>query len=144
MTKYTIYHLYGIGEKIIEVVFGIILLLYLMKTLLKNALDFIFWDRTFASGCLLKSSFFIPSFRHQDLSNYYLMVSTAKIPKIWNRTSLDVYFSMHKSQDHAISCQRVIQLKLINSLCKLLCIHSVDKIFACTDFSIIMHGCRIL
>ena len=118
VAKYTIYHPYEIGEKIIQVVFGLILLLYPMtdKNSLKKALHFTFWDRTFALGCLWKSSFFIAYFRHQDLSSYYLVVSTAKIPKIWKRTSLDVYFSIRKSEDHAISCQRFIQLKLINSL----------------------------
>ena len=44
VTKYKIYHPYGICEKIIQVVFGLILLLHPMtdKTSLKNALHFTF------------------------------------------------------------------------------------------------------
>ena len=54
------------------------------KTWLKNALHFTFWDRIFAHGSRVvfsKSSFFIPSFRHQDSNSYYSVVATAKIPK---------------------------------------------------------------
>ena len=29
---------------------------------------------------------------HQDSNSYYLVVATAKIPKIWKRTSLGVFF----------------------------------------------------
>ena len=41
------------------------------------------------------------------------MIATAKIPKIHTRTSLDVYCSICKSQDHAINLLWIIQQKLI-------------------------------
>ena len=41
-------------------------------------------------------------------------VATVKIQKNWKRTSLDVFFSICKSQDRAITRQRIIQPKLIN------------------------------
>ena len=34
-----------------------------------------------------------------DSNSYYLMAAMAKIPKICKQTSLDVYFSICKSQD---------------------------------------------
>ena len=107
---------YLIDGKIIQMVLGLTLLLYCMasKTWLKNALNFTFWDRIFARVCFYKSSFFIPSFRHQDSNSYYLVVATAKIRKICKPTSLDVYFSICKSQDWAINCQWIIQPKLID------------------------------
>ena len=58
--------------------------------------------------------FFIPSSRHQDSNSHYLVFATAKIPKIWKRTSLDVYFSIWKSQDRFINHQWIIQPKLID------------------------------
>ena len=96
-----------IAGKIVRMVLGLILLLYrrAIKTWLKNNLHFTFWDRIFARVRFYKSSFFIPSFRHQDSNSYYLVVTTAKIPKPWKRTSLDVYFSIWISQDRAINCQ---------------------------------------
>ena len=63
---------------------------------------------------LLKSSFFIPSFRHQASNSYYLVVTTAKIPKIWKSTSSDVYFLIYQSQDHSINRQWIIQPKFID------------------------------
>ena len=98
-------------------VFDLILLLYPMasKTWLKNTLYFTFWDRIFARVCFYKSSFFIPSFRHQHSSSCYLVVATAKIPKIWKHTPLDVYYSsIDKSQDREINHQWIIQPKLID------------------------------
>ena len=113
-----VYHLppYVIGGKIIQVVLGLILLLYPMasKIWLKDALHFTFWDRIFARVRFYKSSFFIPSFQHQDSNSYYLVLATAKIPKTWKRTSLDVYFSICKAQYRAINCQWIIQPKLID------------------------------
>ena len=85
------------------------------KTWLKDALHFTFWDRMFARSRFYKSSFFITSFRHQDSNSFYLVLATAKIPKIWKRSSLDVYFSICKSQDSAINRQWIIQPKLIDS-----------------------------
>ena len=107
-----------IGRKNIQMVLGLILQLYHMasKTWLKDALHFTFWDRIFARVRFYKSSFFIPSFRHQDSNSYYLVVATAKIPKICTRTSLDVYFSICKSQDRTINRQWIIQPKLIDCL----------------------------
>ena len=97
-------------------VLSLILQLYPMasKTWVKDALHFTFWDRIFARVRLYKSSFFIPSFRHQDSNSYYLVFATAKIPKIWKRTSLDVYFLIWKSQDRVINHQWIIQPKLID------------------------------
>ena len=97
-------------------VLSLILQLYPMasKTWLKDALHFTFWDRIFARVRFYKSSFFIPSFRHQDSNSYYLVLATAKIPKIWKRTSLDVYFSIWKSQDRVINHQWIIQPKLVD------------------------------
>ena len=96
-------------------VLGLILQLYPMasKTWLKDALHFTFWDRMFARICFYKSSFFIRSFRYQDSDSYYLVLATAKVSKIWKRTSLDVYFLISKSQDRAINYQWIIQPKLI-------------------------------
>ena len=70
-----------IGEKIIQIVLSFILLLYCMasKTWLKNALHFTFLDRMFARVRFYKSSFFIPSFRHQDSNSYYLVLLFAII-----------------------------------------------------------------
>ena len=85
------------------------------KNWLKDALHFTFWDRIFTRICFYKFSFFMPSFRHQDSSSYYLVLATAKIAKIWKRTSLDVYFSICKSQDRAINNQWITQPKLIDS-----------------------------
>ena len=84
---------YLIGGKIIQIVLGLILQLYPManKTWLKDVLYFTFWDRIFARVCFYNSSFFVPSFRHQDLNSYYLVLATAKIPRIWKHMSLDVY-----------------------------------------------------
>ena len=117
---------YLTGGKIIEMVLGLILLLYSMasKTWLKNALYFTFWDRIFARVRFYLPSFlgvpsfvFILPFRHQDSNSYYLVViATAKAQKIWKRTSLDVYFSICKSQDRAINGQWIIQPKLIDYL----------------------------
>ena len=109
---------YFTGRNIIQIVLGLILLLYLMasKTRLENALSFTFWERIFARVCSDKSSFFIPSFRHQDSNSYYFLVATAKIPKLWKRTSLDVGFLTSRSQDRAISCQWIIQPKPIDCL----------------------------
>ena len=84
------------------------------KTWFKDALHFTFWDRIFAGIRFYKFFFFIMSFRHQDSNSYYLVLATAKIPKIWKRTPLDVYFSICKSQDCAINCQWIIQPKLID------------------------------
>ena len=75
------------------------------KTWLKNAIHFTFWDRLLVRVRFYKSSFFIPSFRFQDSNSYYLVVATAKTLKICKRTSLDVFFSICKSQDHAINHQ---------------------------------------
>ena len=96
--------------------FGLTLPLYpkASKTWLKNALRFTFRDRIFARVRFFKSSFFIPPFRRQDSSSYYLVVATAKIPKIWKGTSLDVDFLICKSQDYAINRQWIIQPKLID------------------------------
>ena len=95
---------------------GLIFKLYPMtsKTWLKDALPFTFWDRICARIRFYKFSFFIPSFLHQNSNRYYFVLATAKIPKIWKRTSLDVCFSICKSQDGAIHRQRIIQLKLID------------------------------
>ena len=105
-----------IGGKIIQMVLGFILQLYPMasKTWLKVALYFTFWDGIFARHRFYKSSFFITSFRHQDSNSYYLVLATAKIPKIWKRTSLDVCFSICKSQDRVINRLWIIQSKLID------------------------------
>ena len=96
VTKYTIYRrkFYFIGWNIIHIVLGLILVLYLMasKTWLKNAFRFTFWDRSFALVLSNKSSFFIPFFWYQDSNSYYFVVGTAKIPKLWKRTSLGVFF----------------------------------------------------
>ena len=107
---------YLIDGKIIQMVLGLILILYCMasKTWLKNALHFAFWDRIFARVHFNRSSFFILSFRHQDSNSHYLVVATAKIPKICKRTFLDVYFLICKSQDRAINRQWIIQPKLID------------------------------
>ena len=109
---------YFTGRNIIQIVLGLILLLYLMasKTRLENALSFTFWERIFARVCSDKSSFFIPSFRYQDSNSYYFVVATAKIPKLWKCTSLDVGFLTSRSQDRAISCQWIIQPKPIDCL----------------------------
>ena len=58
--------------------------------------------------------FFIRFFRHQDSNRYYLVIATAKIPKICKHTSLDVYFLICKSQDCTNNYQWVIQPKLID------------------------------
>ena len=107
---------YLIDGKIIQMVLDLILLLYCMgsKTWIKNILHFTFWDRIFARVCFYKSSFFIPSFWHQDSNSYHLAVATAKIRKICKRTSLDVYFSIFKCHDCTINCQWIIQPKLID------------------------------
>ena len=83
---------YFIGGKIIQMVLDLILPLYCMasKTWLKNALHFTFWDGILARVRFYKSSFFIPFFRNQDSNRYYLVVATAKIPKICKCMSLDV------------------------------------------------------
>ena len=109
---------YLIGGKIILMVSGLILQLHPMasKTWLKDALHFTFWDRMFARVRFCKSSFFIPSFRHQDSNSYCLVLATAKISKTWKSTSLDVYFPIYKSQDRAINHQGIIQPKLIDCL----------------------------
>ena len=86
------------------------------KTRLENALSFTFWERIFARVCSDKSSFFIPSFRHQDSNSYYFVVATAKIPKLWKCTSLDVSFLTSRSKDRVISCQWIIQPKPIDCL----------------------------
>ena len=95
---------YLIGGKIIQLVLGLISLLYCMasKTWLKYTLHFTFWDRIFARVRFYKSSFSIPSFRHQVSSSYYLVVATAKISDVCRHTSLDVYFLICKSKDCAI------------------------------------------
>ena len=97
-------------------VLGLILLLYCMasKTWHKNAMHFTLWDTILARVCFYKSCFFIPSFRHQDSNSYYLVAAAAKILKNCKRTSLDVYFSIGKSQHHAINRQWIIQPKLID------------------------------
>ena len=109
---------YLIGRKIIQMVLGLILQRYLMasKTWLKDPLHFTFGDKIFARVRFYKSSFLIPSFRHQDSNSYSLVLAAAKIPKIRKRTSLDVYFSICKSQDRAINCHWIIQPKLIDGL----------------------------
>ena len=114
VTKYTVSS-YLIGGKIIQMVLGLILLIYCMvsKTWLKNALHFTSWNRIFARVCFYKSSFFIPSFRHQDSNSYYLMIATAKIPKVWKRKSLDVFFLICKSQDHVINRQWLFNWNLL-------------------------------
>ena len=89
-------------------------LLYGQKAWLKNSLHFILWDRIFARVHFYKSSFFIPSFRHQDPNSHYLVEATAKIPKFCKRASLNIYFSIFKSQDRAINRQWIIQPKLID------------------------------
>ena len=107
---------YLIGGKIIQMTLGLNLQLYPMasKTWLKDALYFTFWDRIFTRVRFYKSCFLISYFRHQDSNSYDLVLATAKIPKIWKRTSLNVYFSICKSQDHAINRQWIIQTKPIN------------------------------
>ena len=92
ITKYTIYLLSYCWNDCIA-----------SKTWLKNVLYFTFWDRIFTRVFFCKSSFFIPSFWHQDWNNHYLVVATAKIQRNCKRTSLDVYFSMCKSQDCALN-----------------------------------------
>ena len=116
VTKYIQFTPYLIGGKIIQIVLGLILLLYPIasKTWLKIVLHCTFWNRISGRVRFYKSSFFMPSFRHQDSNSYYLVVATAKIPKLWKQTSLDVYFSRCKSQDRAINCQWIIQPKLIH------------------------------
>ena len=107
---------YLIGGKNIQMVLGLILQLYLMvsKTWVKDALHFTFLDRIFARVRFYKFSFFIPPFRHQDSNSYYLVLATAKIPKIWKCTTLDVYFSICRSQNRASNRQWIIQPKLID------------------------------
>ena len=107
---------YLIDGKIDQMVLGLILLLHCMasKAWLKNALHFILRDRIFARVHFYKSSFFILSFRHQDSNSHYLVVATAKIPKFCKRTSLNIYFSICKSQNRAINRQWIIQPKLID------------------------------
>ena len=107
---------YLIDRKIIQMVLGLILLLHptANKTWLKNPLHFAFWDRIFTQVLFYQSSFFIPSFWHQDLNSYYLVVATAKTPEIWKRTSMDVYISICNSEGRTINRQRIIQLKPID------------------------------
>ena len=107
---------YLIGGKIIQMVFGLILQRYLMagKSWLKDAFHFTFWDRIFARVRFYKSPFLTPSFQHQDSNSYYLVLATAKISKICICRSLDVYFSICKSQDRAINRQWIIQPKVID------------------------------
>ena len=105
---------YLIGGKIIRMVLGLILLLYRItsKTWPKNAFHFTFWDSILARVCFYKSSFFIPSSRYQYSNSCYLVVATAKISKVWKRTSLDVYFLICKSQNRVINRHWIIQPKL--------------------------------
>ena len=115
VTKYTIYPLSywwkdysnGLGSYFATLSSG-------YQNLAQNALHFTFWDGIFARVRFYKASFFIPSFRHQDSNSYYLVLGTVKIPKIWKRTTLDVYFSIRKSQDLVIYRQWIIQPKLID------------------------------
>ena len=94
VTKYTIYPLSywwkdysnGIGSYFATLSYG-------QQNLAQKCLAF-YILRIFARVRFYKCSIFIPSFRHQDLNSYYLMVATAKIPTILKRTSLDVYFSI--------------------------------------------------
>ena len=97
-------------------VLGLILLLHptANKTWLKNPLHFAFWDRIFTQVIFYQSSFFIPSFRHQDLNSYYLVVATSKTPEIWKRTSMDVYISICNSEGRTIHRQWIIQPKPID------------------------------
>ena len=118
VTKYTIYPL-SYWWKEFPNGLGSYLQLYPMsnKTWLKDALHFTFWDRIFARVRFYKSSFFIPSFRHQDSSSYCLVLATAKISTIWKNTPLDVYFLIFKSQDRAINRQCIIQPKRSHCPC---------------------------
>ena len=111
VTKYTVY-------------LHILLVEWLFKWSLTLFCYFILWLAKpgskilcilFARVCFYKSSFFIPSFQHQHSSSCYLVVATAKIPKIWKHTPLDVYYSsIDKSQDREINHQWIIQPKLID------------------------------
>ena len=127
-----------IGRKNIQMVLGLILQLYHVacKTWLKDALHFTFWDKTFARIHFYKSSFFIPSFRHQDPNSYYLVLATVKIRKMWNCTSLDVYFLICKSQNRAINRQWIIQPKLTDcpSDTCFYCLNTLNLVFGCFFF----------
>ena len=109
---------YLIDGKLIQIILGLILLLYCVagKTWVKNTFHFTFWYKIFAwvRFRFYKSSFFIPSFQNQDSSSYYLEEATAKIPKFCKLASLDVYFSTYKSQDRATNCQWINQPKFID------------------------------
>ena len=115
VTKYTIYppillvkgYSNGFGSSFATLLYG-------YQNLTQKCLAFYFWDRIFTRVRLYKSSFFVPSFRHQDSNSYHLLEATRKILKIWKRTSLDVYFSICKSQDRAINCRWIIQPKLLD------------------------------
>ena len=105
MAKYAVYPHILLEERLFE--WSCVLFCYFiiwLETPDSKYLAFYFL-RIFAWVRFCKSSFFIPSFRHQDSNSYYLVVATAKIPKICTRTSLDVYFSICKSQDRAINRQ---------------------------------------
>ena len=94
-------------------VLGLILLLdcTTSKTWLKNAIHFPFWNRILAQVCFYKSTLFYWVLPTRRLKQLLFGVPTAEILK---RTSLDVYFSICKSQDHAINRQWIIQPKLID------------------------------
>ena len=52
----------------------------------------------FARFRFYKSSFFIPSYQHQDSNSYYLVVAAAKIPKILNVNPSTLFFDIQISR----------------------------------------------
>ena len=113
VAKYTIYLFILPVERLFKWSWGLFccFILWLAKPGSKTPC-ILLCEKIFTRACFCKSSFFIPSFWHQDPNSYYLVVATVKIPKIWKRTSLGVYFSICKSQDRAINRHWIIQAKI--------------------------------